>query len=127
MLHKSFSKTITVSKEQLANQVGSGQVSVFATPMMIALIEQTASECIQPYLEEGQTSVGTFLSVSHCAATPEGMAVTAQVEVVEINGREVTFQVRADDEAGMIGEGTHKRFIVSREKFELKAQNKAKK
>ena len=71
--------------------------------------------------------MGTFLSVSHCAATPEGMAVTAQVEVVEINGREVTFQVRADDEAGMIGEGTHKRFIVSREKFELKAQNKAKK
>lgn len=127
MLHRSLSKTITVSKEQLANQVGSGQVAVFATPMMVALMEQMASECIQPCLEEGQTSVGTFLSISHCAATPEGMSVTVCAEVSEINGREITFRVRAEDEVGLIGEGVHKRFIVSRDKFEQKAQNKGKK
>ena len=127
MLHQMANRTIIVTTEQLANQVGSGQVAVFATPMMIALIEQTASECIQPYLADGETSVGTFLSVTHSAATPKGMAVTAQVEVIEVNGREVVFHVQAKDEVGLIGEGLHKRFIVNKDKFEQKAQNTAKK
>lgn len=115
-----------VTADKLANQVGSGLVAVYATPVMIAAIENTAAGSVAPYLEEGKTTVGTLVNVSHVAATPEGMEVRVQTELVEIapNGKMLTFKVAAYDEAGLIGEGTHQRAIVAKERFEAKAQAK---
>lgn len=114
----------TVTAANVATNVGSGKVKVFATPMMISLIEKAAVLSIEPYLEEGQSSVGTHIDVSHCAATPMGMQVWAETEVIEIDRRRVTFSVKAYDERGLIGEGTHDRFIIDVEKFQSKAENK---
>ena len=92
--------------------------------MMISLIEKAAVLSIEPWLEEGQSSVGTHINVSHCAATPIGMKVWAETEVIEIDRRKVSFSVKAFDERGLIGEGTHERFIIDVEKFQSKAENK---
>lgn len=113
-----------VTTANVATNVGSGKVKVFATPMMIALMEKTAVLSIEPYLEEGQSSVGTHINVSHCAATPLGMTVWAESEVTEVDRRRVTFSVKAYDECGLIGEGTHERFIIDVEKFQAKAEGK---
>lgn len=115
-----------VTADKLANQVGSGLVAVYATPMMIAAIENSAAGSVAPYLDEGKTTVGTLVNVSHVAATPEGMEVRVETELVEIapNGKMLTFKVAAYDEAGLIGEGTHQRAIVAKERFEQKAQAK---
>ena len=115
----------TVTSANVATNVGSGKVKVFATPMMIALIEKAAVLSIEPCLEEGQSSVGMHINVSHCAATPMGMMqVWAETEVIEIDCRRVTFSVKAYDERGLIGKGTHERFIIDIEKFQSKAENK---
>lgn len=119
-------KTITVTAQMLANNVGSGLVAVFATPMMIAFVEGTAAESVAPFLDDGKTTVGTMMQMTHVAATPEGMQVRFETEVTEVspNGRAFTYKVAAYDEAGLIGEGTHQRVVVDREKFEQKAQQK---
>ena len=119
-----FEKEITVTEDLLASHLGSGLVDVYATPMMILLMEQTSAECVGPYLEEGQVTVGTAIDVSHVAATPLGMKVKCRSELTEVDGRSLTFKVTAEDEAGLIGEGAHKRFIVFAEKFNEKARNK---
>lgn len=116
-----------VEEKDLASSVGSGLVEVFATPMMVALMEMAASECISQALQDGEVSVGTQLNLSHTNATPVGMKVWASAKVVAVNGRCVDFTVKAWDEQGEIGGGTHSRFIVNREKFEQKAKNKANK
>jgi len=113
-----------VTTSNVATNVGSGKVQVFATPMMIALMEKAAALSIEPALAEGQSSVGTHIDVSHCAATPMGMKVWAETEVIEIDRRRVTFSVKAYDERGLIGEGVHDRFIIDVEKFIDKANNK---
>lgn len=113
-----------VTTANVATNVGSGKVKVFATPMMISLIEKAACLSIEAYLEPGQSSVGTHIDVSHCAATPMGMTVWAETEVIEIDRRRVTFSVKAYDERGLIGEGTHERFIIDVEKFQAKAESK---
>ena len=115
---------LTVNTENLALNVGSGSLEVFATPDMIMLMEKAACSCISDYLENDETSVGTEINVKHISATPKGMKVCAEAELTEINGRELTFLVKAYDEAGDIGEGIHKRFIVYGEKFISKANSK---
>lgn len=90
---------------------------VFATAFMVGFIEATCIALIRPYLEPGQHSVGTAIDVGHSAATPVGMMVMAEVELVEVEGRRLRFQVRARDEAGPIGEGMHERFIIDVAKF----------
>ena len=114
-----------VSKENLAVTVKSGDLEVFATPMMIALIEQTSAALLSQFLDDDETSVGTFIATSHIAPTPVGMKVYAESEITAVNGREITFSVKAFDEKGLIGEGEHKRFIVFAEKFQKKANAKA--
>ncbi|MDO5142844.1 MAG: thioesterase family protein [Eubacteriales bacterium] len=115
-----------VTQAQLASNVGSGLVEVFATPMMIAAIENTAAASVAPQLDEGKTTVGTLVNVSHVAATPAGMEVRIETELTEIapSGKVLTFRVAAYDEAGLIGEGTHQRAIVDKARFESKAQAK---
>lgn len=115
-----------VTEDLLACNVGSGKVAVFATPMMIVGIENTAAGSVEGELAEGQTTVGTLMNMSHVAATPLGMRVRFETELTEIapNGRMLTFHVAAYDEAGLIGEGTHQRVIVDKARFEAKAQAK---
>ena len=114
----------TVTPEMSAARIGSGLVEVFATPMMVALIEQTCLESVLPQLEEGQGTVGTLVNVSHVSATPVGMRVWCDSELVEVDRRRLVFKVKAYDECGLIGEGTHERFIIDNAKFMEKLNSK---
>jgi len=116
-----------VCQENTAAAVGSGMVPVFATPFMIALMEGAAANSLLPYLNADEGSVGTHLNVSHSAATPIGMKVWAVATVTAVDGKKVTFDVTAYDEAGEIGRGTHERFIIKPEKFLAKVQAKLEK
>lgn len=106
-----------VEREDTAAEVGSGSLLVYATPCMAALMEGAACEAIAAALSDEQTSVGTELSLSHLSATPVGMEVRAEAEVTAVEGKVITFTVTAFDEAGKIGEGTHKRCIVTSQRF----------
>ena len=120
-------KEIMVTNENTAKTMGSGTLDVFATPAMIALMENTAYESVASELEEGSGTVGTALNVKHVAATPVGMKVTCETELIKVDGRALTFSVKAFDEKGLIGEGEHERFIVFNEKFQAKADAKLEK
>lgn len=120
---KGRAETVVV-QENTAAAVGSGLVPVFATPSMIALMEQAASSSLLPYLEDGQGSVGTLINVTHESATPIGLKVWAETEVTEVNGKQITFTVSAYDEAGLIGRGTHKRAIITVDRFLSKTEQK---
>lgn len=113
-----------VEREDTAQEVGSGDLLVYATPCMAALMEGAACEAIAQALSDAQTTVGTSLSIEHICATPVGMEVRAQAEVTAVEGRVVTFALHAFDEAGQIGTGTHKRVIVDSQKFLDKAYGK---
>ena len=106
-----------VEREDTAYEVGSGELLVYATPCMVALMEGAACDAIADAIPEGKTSVGTMLNIAHLAATPVGMDVRAEAEVTEVDGNTVTFQITAYDEAGKIGEGTHKRAVITSQKF----------
>lgn len=114
----------TVTDQLTAAHIGSGLVKVFATPMMIALIEQTCYESVLPYLEEGQGTVGTLVNVTHSAATPVGMRVWCESQLVEVDRRRLVFEVKAYDECGLIGEGRHERFVIDSAKFQAKIDAK---
>lgn len=113
-----------VEREDTAQEVGSGSLLVYATPCMVALMEGAACEAIAAALPEEKTSVGIALNISHLAATPVGMEVRAEAEVTEVEGNTITFQITAYDEAGKIGEGTHKRAIVTAQRFLDKVYSK---
>lgn len=115
---------IEVTKERSAKEMKSGSLEVYATPSMVALMEFVSCECIKDALEEGQTSVGTALNIKHVSATPIGMKVRCESELIAIDGRALTFSVKAYDEAGLIGEGEHQRFIVDSDKFTKKTYGK---
>lgn len=119
-----YSATITVDETNTAGALRSGLVDVFATPAMIALLELAASECIKPYLEAGQVSVGGHVDVSHSAATPVGMKVTAKATVTGVDRRRADFDVVVCDEVEEVGRGKHIRFVVDKEKFTEKANAK---
>lgn len=121
---KKFKVEITVTENDTAQALGSGTLKVLATPKMIALMEQAAYKCIASDLENGQSSVGTYLDVKHLSATPVGMKAYAEAEIIEVDGRRVAFNVSAYDEKGIIGEGKHERFIVNDEKFIAKTYSK---
>ena len=117
-------RELTVTEELTAAACGSGLLPVFATPQMIAMMEQTAAESVAPYLPEGSSTVGTHLDVRHLAATPVGIAVACETELVEIDRRRLVFFCRAYDSAGLIGEGVQERFIVNSESFLKKTEAK---
>ena len=116
--------SIEVTEELTAAHVGSGLLPVYATPSMIALMENTACQSVAPYLEEGQGTVGTLLNVKHLAATPVGMEVRCETRLIEIDRKRLVFEVEAFDACGLIGEGTHERFIIDNQKFMQKANGK---
>ena len=119
-------KSVKVDDGNTAEALGSGTLAVFATPAMIALIEATASESVAPYLDEGSSTVGTHLDITHEAPTPIGMTVTVEAEIRDVseNGKMVVFNVRAWDEKGPISSGIHTRAIINNEKFLSKCNAK---
>ena len=117
-------KTETVTDRNTAAAWGSGGITVYATPAMIALMEGAAYSAVQNLLPSGWSTVGTELNVKHIAATTLGLNVNARAELLNIDGRALLFKVEAFDEAGKIGEGTHNRFIIDIDKFLAKIENK---
>jgi fluoroacetyl-CoA thioesterase len=117
--------TLTVIDNHTAARLGSGRAPVLATPMMIALMEAAAVECVEGALPEGQESLGTSVEIEHIAATPVGMIVSARAELRHVDGRRLTFDVEARDERELIGKGRHTRVLVDSARFRAKAQAKA--
>ena len=117
-------KEETVTAANSAKAVGSGLLEVYATPSMIALMEGCCHESVADFLEEGCGTVGISLNVRHTAATPLGMKVCCESELTGVDGRILTFEVKAYDEKGQIGEGTHERCIIYNEKFLQKVNAK---
>ena len=113
-----------VTEQNTAQAAGSGTLAVFGTPYMIALMEQAAWSTLAPVLEAGQSSVGTLLNVSHVSASPVGIKVWAECEITAMAGRTITFSVAAYDEAGLIGQGTHQRAIITDQRFLDKCRKK---
>ena len=118
------SSDLLVGEEHTAPRVGSGRVHVLATPVMINVIEAAALAAIEHLLPAGYQSLGTRLDIRHFAATPVGMRVRAEVEVVKVEGRVVTFRVAVNDEKEPIGDGTHERMVVNVSRFDVRVQDK---
>ena len=113
----SETKEITVSPADTANRFGSGLIEVYATPAMITLMENTSQECVGKYLPEGFITLGTEVNIKHLKATPVGMKVRCESVLKLVDGKKLLFEVNAWDEKGLIGTGTHGRYIVDKEKF----------
>ena len=113
-----------VSQANTAQAACPGALPVFGTPFMCALMEEASWKSIAPHLEPGQSTVGTKLNISHVSATPVGLKVWAESEVTAVDGKRLEFKVAAYDEKGLIGEGTHERFIITDERFLGKAARK---
>lgn len=115
---------LVVNETNTAETLGSGSLAVFATPAMIAMMEKTARLSVAPFLEDGQSTVGTLVNVKHLSASPVGMKITCRTELKEIDRRRLVFHVECSDEAGIIGEGEHERFIIDEAKFMAKTEAK---
>lgn len=113
----SYTSTTVVNNNNTAKTLGSGDMDVFATPAMVALMENAAMNAVAPHLEEGQTTVGTQISTSHIKASALGATITATAVLTAVDGRSLTFEITARDGENVIGEGIHTRFIVDRERF----------
>ena len=122
---KTASVSTVVDDRNTAKTVGSGNLDVFATPMMVALMEKAACECLSDMLEAGQTSVGTHIDVSHIAASQAGAEITASATIEAVAGRTVEFSVTANDGSKEIGSGRHTRVVIDAERFMGKLQEGA--
>ena len=115
---------LLVGEENTTSHLGSGNVAVLATPEMVRLMEQAAVAAVDHLLPDGHRTVGVEVNVRHLAATPVGMRVRAEAELIAVEGRKLTFRVEADDEVERIGEGEHKRVIIDLERFEERVEAK---
>lgn len=113
----SHTSTMEVTNEKTAAVVGSGDMPVLATPMMIALMENAAMLAVAPYLNEGDSTVGGHISTSHLAPTALGKTITAKATLIKIEGRKLHFEVEAYEGEKLLGKGTHLRFVINKEKF----------
>ena len=113
-----------VTEDKLASAVGSGIAAVFATPSLVALMENAAVQTMEDALPEGWSSVGTRIEIDHLAATPPGMKVRATARIIEVDRRKIVFAIEAYDEIEKVGNAVHTRFLVDKAKFEAKAQQK---
>jgi fluoroacetyl-CoA thioesterase len=115
---------VQVDGSNTAKAMGSGELGVFATPSMIALMEKAATDAIKQLMPPDSSSVGTMINVRHLASTPTGMRVTAKAVLTEVDGKRLVFTVEAFDEKDKIGEGIHERFIINKERFMAKTNGK---
>ena len=113
----SYTATTTVNQNNTALALGSGDMEVFATPAMVALMENAAMNAVAPHLEAGQTTVGTQITTSHIKASALGATISATATLTAVDGRSLTFAITAREGDKVIGEGSHTRFIVDRERF----------
>ncbi|MEG1742943.1 MAG: thioesterase family protein [Clostridia bacterium] len=116
-----------VDGSNTAKNIQSGDLPVFATPSMIALAEKAACECIKPYLDSENTTVGTLINMRHVSATPIGMSVRCECVLSETDGKRLVFAISVYDKCGLIGEGTHERAVVNIKKFMAKTSEKREK
>ena len=112
-----YESVVVASEANSAKTLGSGDMDVFATPAMVALMENAAMLAVAPHLPEGSATVGTQMNTSHIKASPLGATITASATLTAVEGRRLEFAIKAWDEKGTIGEGEHERFIVDRERF----------
>jgi fluoroacetyl-CoA thioesterase len=118
--------SLTVMPAHLANQFKDAALPrVFATPMMVAAMENAALNAVRDYLDPGESAVGTLVNVRHIAATPAGHRITAEAEVTKVDGRRIEFKVSARDEIELIGDGTHERMVVDMNRLDQKLKSKA--
>ncbi len=119
MLEKglTYSSRMVVGREHTAEAMGSGDMAVFATPAMVALVENAAMMAVADHLGDGETTVGTHIEMDHVRASAVGSEVVAQARLIDVEGRKLTFEVEACDNGGVIGKGIHTRFVVQRERF----------
>ncbi len=120
-------KVFVVGDEHVAKHVGSGDVEVLSTPSMIAFMERVAMECVQVFLPEGYTTVGTAVEVRHLNPAPKGVEVEVAAKLIEVDGRRLKFEVEARWGSVLVGKGVHERFIVERLKFLEKVRELARK
>lgn len=113
-----------VTNEMSAKEVGSGSLQVLGTPWMVAIMERAACNCLAPFLEHGKSTVGAMLQITHDKPTPVGMEIRAEAEVTVVEGRKITLSLKAFDEKGQIGSGTHVRVMIEDERFLQKAYAK---
>ncbi len=112
-----YTSTLVISKDHVAAVMGSGDLHVFATPAMVALMENAAMLAVANHLSEGSTTVGAMMNTSHVKPSPVGDEVKATAVLTGIEGRKLTFSVKAEDSKGIIGEAVHVRYVVDKEKF----------
>lgn len=117
---QSATATVTVTESNIAKTMKSGSLEVFATPAMCALMEEAAQAAVQPELNDDEGTVGISLSISHDAPSPLGSTITATATVTAVEGRKISFAIEASDGIGIIGKGTHERFVINNEKFMTK-------
>jgi predicted thioesterase len=117
--------TRRVEESHLASEWGSGLAAVLATPVLVGFCEQCARLAVDPLLPEGQSTVGTRIDIRHLAATPLGLQVTLQAELVEVEGRRLRFRIEAWDEVERVGEAEHERFIIDAERFQKRVEAKS--
>jgi predicted thioesterase len=115
---------IIVGTRDTAAHVGSGKIGVLATPILVTLLETAALQAVERFMPPGQQTVGTKLDIAHTAATPVGMQVRAHAELIQVEGRKLTFNLRAEDEIETIGGGIHERLIISVDRFDQRMQKK---
>ena len=112
-----YTSTLVVSKDHVAAVMGSGDLHVFATPAMVALMENAAMLAVAEHLPEGSTTVGAMMNTSHVKPSPVDESIKATAVLTEVEGRKLTFEIKAEDSKGVIGEAVHVRYIVDRERF----------
>ena len=117
--------TVKVTQSNLASSTGSGAVDVFSTPSLVLLMEEAAMDALKPYMEPGESSVGTLVNIRHISPTTLGLTVTATATLTEIDGRRLVIHVEARDELDKVGEGTHERFLISVDRFISRAREKS--
>jgi len=112
-----YTSNLVVSKDHVAAVMGSGDLHVFATPAMVALMENAAMMAVAEHLPEGSTTVGAMINTSHMKPSPIDETIQATATLTGIEGRKLTFSIKAEDSKGIIGEAVHVRYVVDREKF----------
>ncbi len=117
---------VVVTEELTAQKIGSGLLPVYATPMMIALMENTCAKCAQPFLNKDEGTVGISVEIKHTRATPVGQTVVCHCRLVQIDRRRLVFEVKCEDDLGEIGSGKHERFVIDNQKFMQKIEESRK-
>ena len=127
-LEKTFSINVTNEKTvpfvYPESDLFQNMPSVFATAFMVGFMEWACMEALRPYMDEGECTLGTMINVTHQAATPPGMSVTAHVKCIEVDGKRTLWEIEARDETEIIGKGNHERFTVNKEKFSTRTAAK---